>query len=234
MRQLLIIAFLTISFFGMSQEVTTYTYAIKGIDTLKMDVYSPNNIKKNDSLPVILWMHGGGFAGGSRANADEVKMMNYLTEKGYIGISISYRLLRKGQPTGFGCDCPKEDKLFTFANAAIDYLDAAKFVFENSKRIQADTSKIIAGGSSAGAEGVLDAVYMKNYFVEDASSYKDLKFVGVISLAGAVVDANYIIKENAIPAVLFHGTKDNLVPFGKAPHHYCRPKQTGLFDIAWV
>lgn len=209
----------------------TYTYAIKELDSLKMDVYSPEKIKKNDSLPVVLWMHGGGFAGGSRANGDEVKMMKYLTEKGFIGISISYRLLRKGKPTGFGCDCPMEDKLVTFANAAIDYLDAAKFVIENSKLIQADPTKIIAGGSSAGAEGVLNAVYMKDYFIEDASAYKNIKFAGVFSLAGALVDANYITSQNAIPTVLFHGSEDNLVPFGKSPHHLCDAAKPGYIIL---
>lgn len=209
----------------------TYTYAIKGLDTLKLDVYTPYKIEKNDSLPVILWMHGGGFAGGSRANGAEVKMMKYLTEKGFIGISISYRLLRKGKKTGFGCDCPKDEKLFTFAKAAEDYLDAAKFVFENHEMIQADTKKIIAGGSSAGAEGVLNAVFMKDYFIENARLYDDVKFVGVFSLAGALVDANYITENNAIPTMLFHGSEDNLVPYGTSAHHKCDPGREGYIIL---
>ncbi|WP_026755321.1 alpha/beta hydrolase [Sediminibacter sp. Hel_I_10] len=227
----IIIALSLMSSILYAQDMKTYTYAIKGLDTLKMDVYTPKKIKKNDSLPVILWMHGGGFAGGSRANGDEVKLMKYASEKGYIGISISYRLLRKGTATGFGCDCPKKDKLYTFANAAIDYLDAAKFVFENSNLIQADTTKIIAGGSSAGAEGMLNAVYMKEYFIEDVSRYKNVKFAGTVALAGAVVDANYINNLNAIPTVLFHGTDDNLVPFSVSPHHLCSPEKPGYLIL---
>src|SRR5690606_18226398 len=117
---------------GFSQvNVTTHIYAVKGLDTLKMDVYTPKKMKKNDSIPVLLWMHGGGFVGGSRSYPSEVKLAELAAEKGYLGISISYRLTRKGQPTGFGCDCPKTDKLLTFKNAAIDFLDAAKFIYEN-------------------------------------------------------------------------------------------------------
>ncbi len=224
-----IIFFFTVVVF--SQNKATYIYGIKGSDTLKLDVYTPEDIKKNDSLPVVLWMHGGGFAGGSRANPDEVKFMEHLTEKGYIGISISYRLLLKGSKTGSGCNCPKTLKLDIFRQAAIDYLDAAKYIVEHKTKLQIDTTKIVAGGSSAGAEGVLNAVYQKYFFVDDVSKYKNVNFAGVISLAGALVNANYISEENAIPTVLFHGTDDNLVPIGKAPHHFCKPDRSGYMIL---
>jgi acetyl esterase/lipase len=214
-----------------SQNRKTYVYDVKGADTLKLDVYTPDNIKKSDSLSVVLWMHGGGFAGGSRASSDEVKFMEYLTEKGYIGISISYRLLLKEYKTGSGCDCPKTFKLDVFRQAAIDYLDAAKYIVENKNLLHIDSTKIIAGGSSAGAEGVLNAIYLKHFFVDDASKYNDVHFAGVMSLAGALVNANYISEENAIPTVLFHGTDDNLVPVGKASHHYCKPNRLGYMIL---
>lgn len=218
--------------FGFSQaKPITYTYAIKGLDTLKMDVYSPKKIKKNDSVPVLLWMHGGGFVGGSRNYPSEVQLGEFAAENGYLGIFISYRLTRKGQPSGFGCDCPKADKLLTFKNAAIDFLDAAKFIYENKDVLGADTTKIIAGGSSAGAEGMLNAVYMREYFIDDLKKYEKVKFAGVFSLAGAMVNSDYITKTNALPSVFFHGTADNLVPFGSAAHHFCKPERKGYIML---
>ncbi len=232
MKKIFLYLLLCISFSTVSQvKMTTYTYAIKGLDTLQMDVYSPKNLKKTDSVPVLLWMHGGGFVGGDRKFPSEVKLAQLAAENGYLGVFISYRLTRKGQLTGFGCDCPKSEKLLTFKNAAIDFLDAANFILQNKVMLGADTTKIIAGGSSAGAEGMLNAVYMREYFVDDLKPYQNIKFAGVFSLAGAVVNADYITLANALPSAFFHGTDDNLVPFGSAPHHLCAPTRVGYLML---
>lgn len=227
-----IIAFLCSFTWVLTAQVkTTYTYSIKGNDTLKLDVYTPKNIKPGDKLPTLLWMHGGGFSVGSRDYKDDAQLCDYASQNGYIGISISYRLLRKGTKSGFGCDCSKEDKLEVFKQATIDYMDAAAFVVKNAEKLHVDSQYIIAGGSSAGAEGTLNAVFMREHFVDDLKKYEDVKFAGIFSCAGAVVNANYITKDNAIPGVFFHGTEDNLVPFASAPHHYCDPKKPGYLFL---
>jgi acetyl esterase/lipase len=57
------------------------------------------------------------------------------------------------------------------------------------------------------------------------------KFDGVIALAGAVIDSDYITRKNAIPALLVHGEKDDLVPFGTAAHHYCETSDPGYLML---
>jgi len=214
-----------------SQGKVTYTYAIKGSDTLKLDVYTPINISSTDSLPVLLWMHGGGFEGGNRDDKEHEDICRYAATHGYIGVSISYRLLRKGTTTGFGCDCDNDDKLLTFRLAVTDFMDAANYLVHNSKSLQIDPSKIIVGGSSAGAEGILNAAYLREYFIDDLTTYEAVKFAGVLALAGAVVNVDYITKENALPSVLFHGTDDDLVPFATAPHRYCDISNSGYIIL---
>ena len=231
MRTVFFIALVLVSFCSIGQIKSTHTYAVKDGDSLKLDVYQPESSSDVSEYPAVIWMHGGGFSGGQRDNGDEVKLMEYLASNGYVGISISYRLLRKGQKTGFGCECPKDEKLKIFEQAANDYLDAAKFIFENHSRFNINKNQMIAGGSSAGAEAVLSAVYMKDYYIKNSKDYKDMEFSGLISLAGALANSNYITKENAIPTVMFHGTADNAVPFGTAPHHYCDPGQAGYLML---
>lgn len=231
MKSILKFIILIVSFTAFSQSVKTHTYAIKNSDSLKLDIYTPNTIEDTTKLPVVIWMHGGGFAGGSRAGHDEQQLMKYLTGNGFIGVSISYRLLRKGSKTGFGCKCSKEEKLFTFAKAAEDFLDATNYIIQNSDSLHINSEKIIAGGSSAGAEAVLSAVYMKDYFIEDTTIYDNINYAGVISFAGAMVDEEFITKENAVPTILFHGTKDSIVPFSKAPHHLCKLNDKGYLIL---
>ncbi|WP_407556657.1 alpha/beta hydrolase [Winogradskyella sp. 4-2091] len=231
MKHLFIVIFIFSYVFSSAQNVQTYTYAVKGLDTLKMDVYKPENIKETDSLPVVVWMHGGGFSGGSRAGTDETNIANFATSKNYIGISISYRLLRKGIKTGFGCKCSKEDKLFTFNQGVLDFLDATQFIYDNSDTLQVDTSKIIAAGSSAGAEIILHTVFMKRFFLSNDTAYDSIKYAAAISFSGAILNSEDIITTNAIPTVLFHGTNDTTVPFSTAPHHNCQPNKVGYMML---
>ena len=110
-------------------------------------------------------------------------------------------------------------------------MDAVKYVVDHREDLRIDPEKIIAGGSSAGAEAVLNAVYNPGLMFNDPSTYGEIEFAGVLSLAGAVVDSRYMIEENAVPGVFFHGTKDNLVPYSTIPHHLCDKHQPGYLIL---
>ena len=206
----------------------SFSYAMKKGENMALDVYRPAGDTMNQR-PVLIWMHGGGFAGGRRDNRGEADLMEYFAKRGYVGISISYRLTRKGK--SFSCDASRKEKMETFRAASEDLWDAIFFVFANHQSFGIDTSRMIIGGSSAGAEGVLNAIYMRDWLFEGHSKYHQIPIAGIFSLAGAVIDSRYIRPENAVPAVLFHGTEDQLVPYATAAHHYCKPTDIGYIVL---
>lgn len=208
--------------------VTTETYTVKDGEELKLDIYQPLK-DELEQRPLIIFMHGGGFAGGTRTSQGEVNFAKAAAKKGYVAVQISYRLTRKGE--SFGCDFEAEGKIETFQKAAEDFLDAAHFMLNNKNKYKIDSTKIIAGGSSAGAEAVLNAVYNERLMFPDLSNYEGLEFAGIFSLAGAIVDARYITKVNAVPGVFFHGTEDNLVPYATGPHHWCDRNKPGYIML---
>ncbi|WP_227009146.1 alpha/beta hydrolase [Christiangramia fulva] len=209
------------------KEPITKTYAEKDGEKLIVDLYQPENSEKK--RPTIVFMHGGGFSGGSPKNPQEVRFTKTAAAKGYNVALISYRLTRKNK--SFGCDFAAEGKIKTFQMAAEDYMDAVKYLIDHASEFSIDENKIIAGGSSAGAEAVLNAIYNPQLMFGTENPYKDIQFSAVISLAGAIVDVRYLNKEQAIPGLFFHGTADQLVPYATAPHHYCEPSEPGYIIL---
>ena len=209
-------------------SMETYTYATKDGEDLKLDIYLPQS-DSNFERATIVFVHGGGFSGGQRDGERIKQFCNQLAGYGYVVASISYRLTRKGKESGFGCDCPTNDKLNTFNWAVEDVQDATFFLIQNREQFGIDPQKMILSGSSAGAEAVLNAAYLPPmcYGLDSGP----VSYAGVISMAGAIPDTVVIYDESAIPSMLFHGTDDNLVPYATAPHHYCKPGDSGYIIL---
>src|SRR6266705_4132017 len=53
-----------------------------------LDVYAP---KEGKDLPVVFWIHGGGWQAGSKADV-QVKPQAFV-DKGFVFVSTNYRLL---------------------------------------------------------------------------------------------------------------------------------------------
>ncbi len=203
----------------------TYTYAKKDNQKLDLDIYRPAGDVATDR-PIFLYVHGGGFSGGTRNDNGIVDFCTKIAKRGYVAVSISYRLTRKGTKTEFGCECTAKEKLATFAAAVDDLHDATAFLINNCEEFGIDPDKIILAGSSAGAETVLNAVYDRPVRYEDQVTY-----AGVISMAGAIPDTAKVTADTAIPTLFFHGTCDDLVPYGQASHRYCKEKQPGYLVL---
>lgn len=176
--------------FAKGVECNTYIYGVQGNDTLRIDKYAVPAVEGDTALrPVVVFAFGGGFKGGSRAAADYLPFFNHLAEQGVIVVSADYRTgLKNLDPASVRTP---DDFTMALQNAiglaVTDFYGATAFVIENSEEWQADPSKIIACGSSAGAITALQAEYMLCNGSPLASTLPDgFNYAGLISFAGAI------------------------------------------------
>ena len=74
-------------------ELKDITYCITSSVELKMDLYYPDEVET--LLPVIVYVHGGGWTGGDKASGAGFRFLPVLRERGYLTISVNYRLSPK-------------------------------------------------------------------------------------------------------------------------------------------
>jgi para-nitrobenzyl esterase len=119
----------------------------KGDDYLNVNVWAPEDAAPGDKLPVMIWIHGGGFVIGS--NYAAVHDGSAFARSGVICIAINYRmgidgfLPIPGVPTNLGL----RDMLF-----------AISWVRGNAAAFGGDADNITLFGESAGAMAVADLI----------------------------------------------------------------------------
>ena len=126
MRTILFSLCLFISAVGFSQRVhldSTYdkvekeTYAFKSAgEELAFDFYRAK--KANGKLPLVVFVHGGGFSTGKRDSWHANHFAHRLARRGYAVASVSYRLTMKD--VGFGCEVSATEKKGAIDNASMD------------------------------------------------------------------------------------------------------------------
>lgn len=123
-----------------------YTYSE---DCLFLNIWTPESATVDSRLPVIFYIHGGGFTGGcghEKHFDDPV-----WPEKGVVAVTINYRL----GPMGFLCLPELTDEAGHSGNYGLyDQLCAMKWVKDNIAAFGGDPEKITIMGQSAGAMSV--------------------------------------------------------------------------------
>ncbi len=118
-------------------DVVTYQNISYANDTLKnhlLDIYLPAGAKEN--LPVIVWVHGGGWEEGDKYTAmvEMKRTVKSFIEKGYALASINYRYIAQG----------------IFPVQIQDCVQALQFIHDNARKYKLDNSRIALIGFSAG------------------------------------------------------------------------------------
>ncbi len=118
-------------------------------DCLFLNVFTPASAKEGDALPVIVYIHGGGYTGGCghEKHFDEP----IWPTKGVIAVTLNYRL----GPLGFACLPELRDEAGKCGNYGLyDQLCAIDWVRDNISAFGGDRDNITIMGQSAGAMSV--------------------------------------------------------------------------------
>jgi arylformamidase len=170
---LLQLIFLSLQPHLFSQELTSnVAYTQSGHERHVLDIYTPES-KSEDKLPVVFWIHGGGWVVGDKS--DVALKPKSFTEKGCIMVSTNYRLL------------PEVD----METLITDVARSLGWVHRNIARYGGDPNRIIVGGHSAGAQLAALISIDDRYLKQEGVSFESLK--GCIPVDGDTYDIPKII-----------------------------------------
>jgi acetyl esterase/lipase len=217
-------------------------YVPDGDSAQELDIYFPEK-RADKPQPLLVWIHGGGWAAGSKA---QVPYLNQLP-RGYIVASIEYRFSQKAHFPAQIQDC----------QAAIRWLRG------NAKKYNIDPDHIGVGGASAGGhlaallgtsggkkafppiggnldqsdqvQAVCDVFGPTNFWtvVKQADDDKNVKNIfkwnngdPYSKLIGAklgqdkdkcdAVSPVHYVSKNSPPFLILHGDRDGLVPYAQS------------------
>ena len=127
----LLIAFTLLSGAQAQDVKRNIPYADPAQDRQVLDVYSPPKAK---SLPVVFWIHGGGWQTGDKTDV-QIKPQAFA-DKGFVFVSTNYRLL------------PNVD----MATIVRDIAKSIRWVHDHIAAYRGDPERILVMGHSAGAQ----------------------------------------------------------------------------------
>ncbi len=232
-------------------QVTTHTYAQGlthedwGSDSaevmdLQLDVYEPVGAPGN--RPAMIIVHGGAFRLGSRDDGRFVTMSEYFATRGWVTISIDYRLMGDhGTVPQTWQDWAQEnaedqDSAMAVYAASRDTKAAVRWLYANAETYQINTDYISTLGMSAGASlGIMLGTTDEEAFRDELTLEEDptlastnldqpadVHTVIALSMTPAVNTLHEMIyginsyDETDTPLMIINGTNDRLAPFAEA------------------
>ncbi|MBN1302097.1 MAG: alpha/beta hydrolase [Melioribacteraceae bacterium] len=114
-------------------EVRNTIYKVQGDHALSMDIFRPY-IEGNGLLPVVVMIHGGGWASGDKSHL--IPLAQKIAENGFAASTIEYRLSPEAK----------------YPAALQDISCAVYWIIRNRALYNIDTSKIMLLGCSSGGQ----------------------------------------------------------------------------------
>lgn len=209
---------------------------------LRLDLFEPQGAPAG--RPALVIIHGGGFSGGSRTQAELRAFAEYFTSRGWVSISIDYRLLAdRGTLPSPWLRYVEDEVLPADRNqaaalypAARDAKAAVRWLYANAATYQINTDYVTAMGGSAGAYlAIVLGVSDPQDFRDEVSASADPTLATthldqpsrvrtVIDHWGGLehlrileaLDGRSRFDATDAPVSIVHGTNDATVPFTEA------------------
>ena len=219
-------------------------YSPAGGEELKLDVFFPTNVTGR-SLPVVLYVHGGGWQTGSKSMLSLMPGPSELLRRGYLVVAINYRLAPQHK----------------FPAMLEDAKCAVRFLRAHAKDFNLDSARIGVMGDSAGGHlvALLGLTYDSAGFEGEGWTDQSSRVQAVVDLYGptdfANGNSNFItlkliqdafgatnttdpilkianpvtyVSSRAPPFLILHGDRDNLVDLQQSAELYARLKAAGV------
>ena len=189
---------------------------------LDMDIYEP----AGDTLsnrPAIIFIHTGAFFSGHNNLDDVVDLSIASAKRGYVSFNINYRL-------GLNILSSYSGERAVYRGMQ-DASAAIRYIREHHDELGIDPEKIFIWGSSAGSFIGLHLAYSQDderpestygggndpdlgcSICEGNDYVHDPRPNALVSCWGAIGYLDWIDADDAVPAIMFHGTADPIVPF---------------------
>ncbi|MFN0078481.1 MAG: alpha/beta hydrolase fold domain-containing protein [Prosthecobacter sp.] len=221
------------------QKLADLDYVGAGNKRQMLDLYLPET-KTTKPRPLVVYIHGGGWEGGSKDQAGV--LFNLIKDRPYAGASINYRLTNEATWPAQLHDCKAAiralrahaaanqidpDKIAVFGISAGGHLVSLLGVSGGVKELEGALGKHLDQGSRVTC--VLDFCGPSNFLtfggngsVIDPDDPKGAlaKLIGgplkdKQSIGRNASPVTYITHDDA-PFLLIHGDKDNIVPYAQA------------------
>ena len=212
-----------------TRELRDIPYVVDGHERQRLDLYLP--AAGEPARPLVVWVHGGGWAGGNKTNCPA----KWLVARGYVVAAINYRLSQHALYPAQIEDCKaairflrvhapeygiKPDRIGAWGASAGGHLVSLLGTTGDLRDLDGGANP----DQSSKVECVVDWFGPTDFlhYGEPPTPALDTATSAVAKLIGGTIAANpekarqasplYFVKKGAPPFLIMHGDKDGLVP----------------------
>jgi predicted esterase len=194
---------------GSTADTTTTSAAPTPVEVVRDVPYAPDLradlyvAEEGSDKPTIVWIHGGGFTSGDKAQLAE--LASDFARMGYPGMAIQYRLSEGGP--WFPATSLENPELQAATGKAVEDAERAVEWLQSDDAASRgfDADKVVLAGYSSGGITAVSA----------AADQGGPPLTGAVGIAGAAIDPT-ALAAGTPPVLLLHGDLDDVVPVSLA------------------